>query len=85
MKNKEEQMAHNRLNGLKQEQTAVEWLVEQLNNNLDINHSWRATEYIHQAKEIEKEQIEIAYRTGWINYLPNTNAEEYYNETFKNK
>ena len=33
--------------------------------------------------EKEKKQIELAYRTGWINYLPNTNPEEYYNETYK--
>jgi hypothetical protein len=65
--------------------TAVDWFLEQLDNNLDIKHSWRTKEYIHKAKEMEKEQIELAYRTGWINYLPNTNAEEYYNATFKSK
>jgi hypothetical protein len=28
------------------EQTAVEFLIEQLDNNLDINHSWRTRQYI---------------------------------------
>ena len=39
-------------------------------------------EEMEKLKEMEKEQIELAYRTGWINYLPNTNAEEYYNATY---
>jgi hypothetical protein len=39
--------------------TAVEWLVEKLDNNLDINHSWRTRQYIEQAKEMEKEQMRI--------------------------
>jgi hypothetical protein len=41
-------------------QSAVEWLVEKLDNNLDINHSWRTRQYIKQAKEMEREQIVIA-------------------------
>ena len=40
--------------------TSVEWLVEKLDNNLDINHSWRTRQYIEQAKQMEKEQIEKA-------------------------
>ena len=32
--------------------------------------------------EKEKKEIIDAYRIGWINYLPNTNAEEYYNQTY---
>ena len=37
--------------------TAVEWLVEKLDTNLDINHSWRSRQYIEQAKAMEKEQM----------------------------
>ena len=66
--------------------TAVEWLVEKLDNNLDINHSWRTRQYIEQAKEMEKEQIIDAYENG----VKETNsrceyqdAEQYYKETFK--
>jgi hypothetical protein len=43
------------------QQTAVEWLIEQLRNNENIR--WRGTNIIElgeQAKEIEKEQIEQA-------------------------
>ncbi len=34
----------------------VEWLIEKLDNNLDIKHSWRTKQYIDQAKEMEKQQ-----------------------------
>ena len=51
-------------------QTAVEWLVEKLDTNLDINHSWRSRQYIEQAEQMEKEQnynldnLRDAYRWG---------------------
>jgi hypothetical protein len=62
--------------------TAVEWLVEKLDNNLDINHSWRTRQYIKQAKEMEKEQIIDACKQCSYSY---EEAEQYYNETFKSE
>jgi predicted GNAT family acetyltransferase len=62
-------------------QTAVEWLVEQLNKQGFAKVV--TDEEIKQAKEMEKEQICNAYRVGWINYFPKTDSEQYYNETFK--
>lgn len=53
-------------------QTAVEWLVEKLDQNFD----YVADTIIEQAKEIEKKQITMAFYDG--NYL-NLNSEEYYN------
>jgi hypothetical protein len=64
-------------------QTAVEWLVNEIAEKYNFRFATYYGQQIQQAKEMEKQQIELAYRTGWINYLPNTNAEEYYNETFK--
>ena len=64
-------------------QTAVEWLEDQY-----IKHSGNLLEMgksFEQAKEMEKEQICDAYRLGWINYLPNTDSEQYYQETFKSE
>jgi len=61
-------------------QTAVEWLKEQLLKK-DVYTS--TTELFEQAKAMEKEQIMDAYRTRWINYLPDKDSEQYYNETFK--
>ena len=61
--------------------TAVEWLIEQW----PILESQLPDWLIEQAKEMEKEQIKDAYRIGYINYLPTTNSEEYYNETFKSE
>ncbi len=64
------------------EKTAVEWLVEQLDNNLDIKHSWRTRQCINQAKEMEKQQIIDAYKEFLDTTLPNEVYEEQYNQTF---
>jgi hypothetical protein len=67
-------------------QTAVTWLIEQLNSNLDINHSWRTKQYIDQAKAMEKEQIIDSYNQdlyGGLNgYKKFDNGEQYYTETY---
>ena len=66
-------------------QTAVEWLENEI-AGLDTGMSYHYFEdKIKQAKEMEKEQIEDAYRTGWINYLPDKDSKEYYNQTFKSE
>jgi hypothetical protein len=72
-------------------QTAVEWLVEQF----EVSHSYINEifkESIEQAKELEKEQIILSHINGQSEYdsqaFSSTNkkiAEQYYNETFKNK
>jgi hypothetical protein len=41
--------------------TAVQFLIEKLDANLDIKHSWRTKQYIEEAKAIERKQIEDAY------------------------
>ena len=66
--------------------TAVEWLIEELEDNginLDL-----AFELVEQAKEMEKEQIIEAHISGmeFIAVDPNKyveDAEEYYNKTYK--
>jgi len=77
MKNEEEQMAHNGLNGLTQTTTAIEWLVEKLykkgflkevDGNEPIN-------LMNKAKEMEKQQIETAYYDGKQN-IPSMTEEE---------
>jgi hypothetical protein len=61
-------------------QTAVEWLVSQLNKQ---GFAQVVTdEEIEQAKEMEKQQIIDAFTNG-DNYNF-ANGEQYYNETFKN-
>ena len=59
--------------------TAVEWLIEELEDNginLDL-----ASELIKQAKEMEKEQmIEL-----WNIAVTCESFEQYYNETFKSE
>jgi hypothetical protein len=70
-------------------QTAVEWLVEQIEcfgNKHELQMSWATLdELIEQAKEIEKEQIIAAYWASYKEgqYSGDKTADEYYNETFK--
>jgi len=47
------------------ENSVVEWLVEKLDNNLDINHSWRTRQYIEQAKEMEAKQRQEDTNNGY--------------------
>ena len=68
------------------EQTAVDWLVKQLQSNIDIR--WRGTNIIElgeQAKEIEREQIEQAFEIGADSYYDlrqPSSCIQYYNETY---
>ena len=69
------------------QQTAVEWLVEQMIYQMDIRieNTTIGCELFEQAKTMEKEQIIDAYY-----YDPNCDeikddGETYYNETFKSE
>jgi len=66
------------------QQTAVEWLIEQLRNNGNIR--WRGTNIIElgaQAKEMEKEQIIQSYNQSWhFRDKPYETAEKYYEQTY---
>jgi hypothetical protein len=60
-------------------QTAVEWLIEiYLTTGIDRNV------HFHQAKEMEKQQIEDAYRFGLSDEYV-IGSQHYYNETFKSE
>lgn len=61
-------------------QTAVEWLVEKLQEN-GIPLLKDELEFIDQAKELEKEQIIEAYNKG-NDAKEFSNSERYYNETY---
>jgi hypothetical protein len=63
-------------------QTALEWLFNQLllkNPNI-LGYG----DYLEQAKEMEKEQIENAYRIGSVNELTygDNKAEQYYKQKY---
>ena len=72
-------------------QTAVEWLVKELNKMIDFipMDKWdKIRDIVQQAKEMEKEQIMQAYNDGKaavINIKNNMSLEEYYDKTFKNE
>jgi hypothetical protein len=61
--------------------SAVEWLVEQMTQQDFI--AIPKPEWIEQAKEMEKEQIENAFNYGQIDL--GMEADEYYNQTFKSE
>jgi len=67
-------------------QTAVEWLVEKLDQNFD----YVADTIIEQAKEMEKQQIMNAFDKGLITEnvyygYDDKKSEQYYNQTFKSE
>lgn len=64
------------------EKTAVEYLIEQL-NNYDSKMIELFEKEISQAKKIEKQQIIDAFEGFPLNTRNSQNGQEYYNQTFK--
>jgi hypothetical protein len=67
------------------QQTAVDFAFEKLaNQGLLVTKDYRVLVAYREAKEMEKEQIENAYRIGSVNELTygDNKAEQYYNETY---
>ena len=65
-----------------QKETATEWLFKQLWEEPKDKFTWNAI--LIKAKEMEKEQIiQAYYQNGWNDNDNEHNAEQYYNETFK--
>jgi hypothetical protein len=66
-------------------QTAVEWIIEQINNVKPHQFCSLETikEWCEQAKEMEKEQIMDAYIQGSISLTSKNDAEQYYKETYE--
>jgi hypothetical protein len=61
-------------------QSSIEWLEEvYLNTGIDRRFHFEV------AKAMHKEEIENAYRIGFVKYLPYTNAEQYYAKTYGGK
>ena len=64
-------------------QTAVEWLIEQINQDYP-EMTWAYKNECEQAKAMEKEQIEMSYKAGyndcsWSRYA---GSEKYYTSTY---
>ena len=72
---------------MKREQTAVEWLVERLGNDLYIKDSSMSKQAITRAKQMEKKQLEESHKDGQ-HYANNfevphqTQAEQYYESKY---
>lgn len=71
------------------QQTAVEWLVEELKKDsyqIIFGKTFASIELIEQAKAMEKEQITQAHLFGLLRPIEmeaTKQAEQYYNETYK--
>jgi FtsZ-binding cell division protein ZapB len=64
-------------------QTAVDWLIEQLTPSISLQQK-HIDELKEKAKEMEKQQIIDAHNDGHNYYEENgIDAEQYYNQTFK--
>lgn len=65
--------------------TAVQWLESKFNEFETIYDSLPSGlyEYVNQAKEIEKQQIEDAYEKGISDGESGRYSEEYYNSAFR--
>jgi len=59
------------------QQTAVEWLIEEIHKNMGV---WIPQHIQEQAKAMEKEQIEKAFDTEWSKEI--RTGEQYYKETY---
>jgi len=72
--------------------TAVDFLIDKLDTNLDINHSWRTRLYIEQANKMFEEQVTLSHINGQSEFDKGAYGEhnqklanEYYKETFKSE
>ena len=66
------------------QQTAVDWLIEQLEVFVTLDEELTWDKMFDKAKAIEKEQIMDARNNGIVNTLKgySISNEEYYNETY---
>jgi hypothetical protein len=62
--------------------TAIEWLVSELFKPVDSLEPENVTQIIEQAKELERQQIIMAYETG-DKYKFEIPGEQYYIQTYK--
>jgi len=69
------------------QQTAVEWLFEQLIRKAMVTYDQTTYNAIQQAKAMEKEQIIQSHIDGFdhivVDFKKQEYAEQYYNETYK--
>ena len=65
-----------------EKETATEWLFKYLWEEPKDKFTWNAI--LDKAKEMEKEQIiQAYYQNGWNDNDNEHNAEQYYNQTYK--
>jgi len=71
---------------MENKQTAIEWLLKEINERNGFIFTIHYEELFNQAKAMEKEQIMMAYNDGRVNQglKQNKNSEQYYEETYGN-
>jgi predicted RNA-binding protein associated with RNAse of E/G family len=76
---------------MEKKQTAVQWLLQQIENNLAIGYDSITKQQYEQALQMEREQIEEAHQNGFYcgndiahSIKPEYNSsKDYYTQTFK--
>jgi hypothetical protein len=78
------QFAKGNNTGKPKQQTAVEWLLNAIETKNGEEFSSYYTEFIEQAKEMEKERIETAFNSGYNNGGLDTclTPKQYYKQTY---
>ena len=70
---------------MENKQTAIEWLLKEINERNGFIFTIHYEELFNQAKAMEKEQIKDAHLIGLISSMEmeaTKQAEQYYNETY---
>jgi hypothetical protein len=69
---------------MSKQETAIEWLYEQIKNINKVEYAFSYFEAFEQAKAMEKEQTMNAHNQGYADgYRDNGNSPiDYYNETY---
>jgi hypothetical protein len=69
---------------MEKKQTSVQWLLQQIENNLAIGYNNITKQQHEQALQMEREQIEEAFQDGWMQgHYKSIDKAEYYTQTFK--
>jgi hypothetical protein len=67
---------------MENKQTAVQWLIETINESGGFIFTIYYKELFNQAKQMEKEQIIDSFDEGFKYDINNGGGEQYYNETY---
>ena len=63
-------------------QTALDWLQEQIKDIQPYELACTIEQYIEEAKQMEREQIQTSNHNGWLQGPTGITSQEYYEKTY---